>query len=60
MEGGMSSKILLDFDSDVRKVLAYFDPSSPAYLNKEATVREDLRDPLRTLKKGQTKKSCPE
>ena len=38
VEGGMSAKILPDFDSEVRMVLACFDHSSPADLNKEATA----------------------
>ena len=52
VEGEMSAKMLTDFNSEVRKVLACFDLSSPADLNKEATARKDLRDTLRTLKNG--------
>ena len=59
-EGGMSAQILPDFDSEVRKVLACFDPPAPADLNKEAAARKGLRDTLRTLNKGQQRKSCPE
>ena len=58
MEGGMSAKILPDFDSEVRKVLACFDPSL-ADLNKEATARKDLQDTKRTLKKKGKKNVMP-
>ena len=51
VEGGMSATILPDFDSEVRKVLACFDPVA-------CRSRRDLRDTLRTLKKGQKRKSC--
>ena len=59
VEGGMSANILPDSESEVRKVLACFDPSSPADLNKEATARKDFLDTLSTLKKRTKKKVTP-
>ena len=59
VEGGMSAKILPDFDSEVRKVLACFDRHALADLNKEADARKDLRDTLRTQKEGAREKVVP-
>ena len=58
VEGGTSAKNLLDFDSEVRKVLACSDPFALAVFDKEAAARKDLWDTLRTLKKRQKRKSC--
>ena len=55
-EGGMSAKILEDYDAGVRKVLSCFEPSAPVDLNKETAARNDLRDTLRNLKKRSKKK----
>ena len=54
-EGGMSAKILEDYDSEVRKVLSCFEPSAPADLNRETAARNDLRDTLRILKRSKKK-----
>ena len=59
-EGGMSAKILEDYDSEVRKVLSCFEPSLLADLNRETAARKDLRDTLRIFKRGPKRKSCPE
>ena len=59
-EGGMSAKILVDYDAEVKKVLSCFEPSAPADLNRESAARNDLRDTLRILKRGPKRKSCPE
>ena len=59
-EGGMSAKILEDYDSEVRKVLSCFEPSAPADLNRETAARNGLRDTQRIPKRGPRRKSCPE
>ena len=56
-EGGMSAKILDDYDSEVRKDLSCFETSSPADLNRETAPRKDLRDTLRIFKKRSKKKA---
>ena len=46
-EGGLSAKILVDYDAEVKQVLSCFEPSAPADLNRESAARNDLRDTLR-------------